>query len=236
MVFRSDKSPFATAARLAFALRKPTGFAATRRQLLFLDLRDSYVLISPCFPIFVKQHQESYLFGFLSIYESMRFLCETPRMRKHIINATEPNRPGTSEEWLNLEEIARVEVSSEDPKYPIESAFRREESIGWRAGQPGEQTIRLLFDEPKDLRRIWLRFSEPQVERTQQFALRWADSQTGPFREIVRQQWNFNPRSSTIEVEDYKVDLHHVLALELIIDPDLGKNQAFVALADWRIA
>jgi hypothetical protein len=58
----------------------------------------------------------------------------------------------------------------------------------------------------------------------------------GPFREIVRQQWNFNPRSSTIEVEDYKVDLHHVLALELIIDPDLGKNQAFAALAEWRIA
>jgi hypothetical protein len=65
--------------------------------------------------------------------------------------------------------------------------------------------------------------------------LRWADSQTGPFREIVRQQWNFNPRNSTTEVEDYKVDLHHVLAMELIIDPDLGKNQAIAALADWRI-
>ena len=157
-------------------------------------------------------------------------------MRKHIVKSTEPNLPGTSEESLNLEEIARVEVSSEDPQHPIESAFQRGESLGWRASQPGEQTIRLLFDEPKDLRRIWLRFSEPQIERTQQFTLRWADSQTGPFREIVRQQWNFNPRSSTIEVEDYKVDLHRVLALELIIDPDLGKNQAFAALAEWRIA
>ena len=157
-------------------------------------------------------------------------------MRKHIIKATEPNLPGMSEEWLNLEEIARVEVSSEDPKYPIESSFKQGESLGWRASQPGEQTIRLLFDEPKDLRRIWLRFSEPQVERTQQFTLRWTDRETGPFREIVRQQWNFNPRGSTVEVEDYKVDLHHVLALELIIDPDLGKNQAFAALADWHIA
>ena len=157
-------------------------------------------------------------------------------MRKRIINATEPNPPGTSEEWSNLEEIARVEVSSEDPKYPVESSFKHGESLGWRASQPGEQTIRLLFDEPKDLRRIWLRFSEPQVERTQQFTLRWTDSQTGPFREIVRQQWNFSPRGSTVEVEDYKVDLHHVLALELIIDPDLGKNQAVAALADWRIS
>jgi hypothetical protein len=157
-------------------------------------------------------------------------------MRKHIIKATEPNLPGMSEEWLNLEEIARVEVSSEDPQHPIESAFKRGESLTWRASQPGEQTIRLLFDKPKDLRRIWLRFSDAQVERTQQFTLRWADRQIGPFREIVRQQWNFNPRSSTIEVEDYKVDLHHVLALELIIDPDLGKNQAFAALVEWRMA
>jgi hypothetical protein len=156
-------------------------------------------------------------------------------MRKHII-ATEQRPAETSAEWLNLEEIARVEVSSEDPQHPIESAFRPGESLGWRASQPGEQTIRLLFDEPKDLRRIWLRFSEPKVERTQQFTLRWADSQAGPFREIVRQQWNFNPRSSTTEIEDYKADLRHVLALELTIDPDLGKNQAFATLAEWRIA
>jgi hypothetical protein len=89
---------------------------------------------------------------------------------------------------------------------------------------------------PKDLRRIWLRFSEPEAERTQEFTLSWAENQAGPFREIVRQQWNFNPRSSTVEVEDYKVDLHHVSALELNIDPDLGKNQAFAGLAGWRIA
>jgi hypothetical protein len=120
-------------------------------------------------------------------------------MRKHIINATERNPPGTSEKWLNLEEIARVEIFSEDPQYSIESAFKHGEGSGWRASQPGRQTIRLLFDEPKDVRRISLRFSEPQVERTQQFTLRWADSQTGPFREIIRQQWNFNPRNSTME-------------------------------------
>jgi len=157
-------------------------------------------------------------------------------MRKRIINATEPNPPQTSEQWLNIEEIARVEVSSEDPQNPIESAFKLGKNLGWRASQPGEQTIRLIFDEPKDLRRIWLRFSEPQVERTQQFTLHWADSPTGFSREIVRQQWNFNPRSSTTEVEDYNVDLNHAVSLELIIDPDLGNNQAFAALAEWRIA
>ncbi len=39
-----------------------------------------------------------------------------------------------------------------------------------------------------------------------------------------------------MEVEDYKVDLRHAFALELTIDPDLGKNQAFAVLAEWRMA
>jgi hypothetical protein len=90
------------------------------------------------------------------------FPWQIPSMRKHTINTAESNPPRTSEEWLNLEEIAQVEVSSEDPKYPIELAFMRGEFLGWRASQPGKQTIRLLFDEPKDLRRIWLRFTELQ--------------------------------------------------------------------------
>jgi hypothetical protein len=157
-------------------------------------------------------------------------------MRKHIIASTEPNHSRKVEEWLNLEEAASVEVSSEDPQHPIESAFKRGETLGWRADESGAQKIRLLFDEPKDLRRIWLRFSESEVERTQQFTLSWADSQTAPFREIVRQQWNFNPRTSAEEVEDYRVELSHVVALELAIDPDLGKGQAYAALAEWRVA
>jgi hypothetical protein len=157
-------------------------------------------------------------------------------MRKNIIGSVKPGTSGKNAEWLNLEKIARVEVSSEDLQHPIESAFKHGENLGWRAAEPGVQTIRLLFDEPKDLRRIWLRFTEPEVERTQQFTLRWADSQTSPVREIVRQQWNFNPRTSAIEAEDYRVDLSHVLALELTIDPDLGKGQAYAALREWRVA
>jgi hypothetical protein len=157
-------------------------------------------------------------------------------MRKHILNTPDPNPPETSERWLNLDEIAQVEVSSEDPQHPIESAFKHEEGPGWVAGQTGSQTIRLLFDEPRDIHRIWFRFSEPEVERTQQFTLRWADNQKGPFKELFRQQWNFNPRGSTTEEENYKVDLHHVSALELVIDPDQGKNLAFASLANWCVA
>src|SRR5258708_29878030 len=153
-------------------------------------------------------------------------------MRKHIIASTEPSHSRKVEEWLNLVEAASVEVSSEDPQHPIESAFKDGETLGWRADESGAQKIRLLFDEPKDLRRIWLRFSEPEVERTQQFTLSWADSQTAPFREIVRQQWNFNPRTSAEEIEDSTVALSHLLSLELALHPHLLKGQAYAAFEE----
>ena len=43
---------------------------------------------------------------------------------------------------------------------------------------------------------------------------------------------NYPTRSTTENLAAKR----YVLAMELIIDPDLGKNQAIAALADWRIA
>jgi len=61
-----------------------------------------------------------------------------------------------------------------------------------RAAEPGAQTIRLLFDEPQELRRISLVFEEDEMMRTQEFVMRWSSDPGGPFREIARQQWNFS--------------------------------------------
>ena len=57
-----------------------------------------------------------------------------------------------------------------------------------------------------------------------------------PLKEIVRQQWNFSPDGSTIESEDYIVDLKAASILELTIDPDRGAGEALAKLADWRLA
>ncbi len=102
----------------------------------------------------------------------------------------------TPEEWLELKRIAKVEITSEDPKFPMESALSFGKGCGWRAATIGTQVIRLIFDEPTDLRRIKLVFYEAETERTQQFTLRWACDPNDPSREIVRQQWNFSPRGS----------------------------------------
>lgn len=156
-------------------------------------------------------------------------------MRKRKISATALESGSKSEEeWLDLEGASAVEVTSEDPNFPIESALAGR-SPGWRAAETGEQVIRLLFDQPIPLQRIRLEFSEAETERTQEFTLRWAREGEPP-REIVRQQWNFSPHGSTREVEDYRVNLDSVAVLELTLRPDLQPNRALASLTAWRVA
>jgi len=156
-------------------------------------------------------------------------------MRKSVVEAPAAEHSSRIDEcWLDLERIARVEVTSEDPAYPIESAFLN--SGIWRAAKEGQQVIRLVFDKPQALRRIWLRFSETEVARTQEFALRALATDARPPHEIVRQQWTFSPNGSTEEIEDYPVELKNVSALELTIQPEITAGKAIATLAGWRVA
>jgi hypothetical protein len=138
--------------------------------------------------------------------------------------------------WLNLEDMVQVELTSEDPGHPIEAALLSRPGSEWRAAEPGVQSIRLLFHQPQRLRRIRLRFDEPRSSRTQEFALRWSPDGGRSFRELVRQQYTFSPQGSTREVEDLNVDFVSVTALELTIDPDQGRGEAYASLAEWRLA
>ena len=157
-------------------------------------------------------------------------------MRKGIVETDLAKPRGESEQgWLDLEQIATVEVTSEDPRFPIESAFGPKRGLGWRASQKGEQQIRVIFDEPMSLHRIQLRFHEAECERTQEFSLRWLPGAGEPANEIVRQQWNFSPNGSTTEIEDYEIDLNVVSVLELAIQPDLGHREAVATLAAWHL-
>ena len=157
-------------------------------------------------------------------------------MRKTIIKPETINpRQNAQDEWLDLEKVATVEITSEDPKSPIESALAKREGPGWRAAERGKQVIRLVLDIPRALRRIRLEFSETENSRTQEFTLRWSRA-GGPMTEIVRQQWSFSPQGSTSEVEDYQVNLDSVSILELALKPDLTPENAFATLAAWRVS
>lgn len=153
-------------------------------------------------------------------------------MRKRVIGQTESTAVS---EWLPVERLAQVEVTSEDPVHPIEGALVPA-GQGWRAAEPGEQTIRLLFDQPQQIRRIQLVFREEAQDRTQEFVLRWSADRGNTYRKIVRQQYNFSPAGGTEEVEDYKVELNSVTALELNIVPDVTRSTAFASLHQLRLA
>ena len=136
--------------------------------------------------------------------------------------------------WFDLAQIATVEVTSEDPLFPIESAFA-DGGQGWRAAQSGDQQIRLIFDEPVSVSRIQLRFHEPETERTQEITLSWSATRGGASKEIIRQQWNFSLAGSPSELEEYAVGLEGVSALELVIRPDITRNDAIASMAAWRV-
>src|ERR1700730_13855808 len=71
-------------------------------------------------------------------------------MRKTIIKPETTNpRQNAQDEWLDLEKVATVEITSEDPKFPIESALATREGPGWRAAERGQQVIRLRSAQGK---------------------------------------------------------------------------------------
>jgi len=157
-------------------------------------------------------------------------------MRKRQISPTLPSVSPSGQAWLDVERMASVEVTSEENDYPIESALLGAENRGWRAATSGTQTIRLIFDEPQNLKRIWLVFEDSENTRTQEFVLRWSPDGGHSFREIVRQQWNFSPSESAREVEDYAVELSAVTVLELIIVPYKSGGAARASLESLRLA
>jgi hypothetical protein len=158
-------------------------------------------------------------------------------MRKRIVGTqrgtqiwdSDPNR------WLDLDQIATVEVTSEDAAFPIESALLLHNGPGWRASEKGDQLIRIIFDEPLPIRCMQLHFEEPAITRTQEFTVRWSSANGGAPTEIVRQQWIFSPAGSTAETEYYVVDLERVSSLEIAINPDVSGGEALASLSSWRL-
>lgn len=156
-------------------------------------------------------------------------------MRKSVAAPALPSEPRPSlDAWLDLEHLASLEISSEDPSHPFEDALGGEASEGWHSADPGPQTIVLKFDQPRSLRRIRLEFRELRAERSQEFAISVVTG--GQKRLVVRQQFTFSPGGATTEIEDYSVSLPDVSVLELTIDPGRHDKQACASLQSIALA
>ena len=155
------------------------------------------------------------------------------RIRKQLVDLAQPK---TTPEWLAVQNVAQIEFTSEDQQYPIDSALIGNGGTGWRASRPGEQRIRLVFDNPQAIRLIHLVFEDGEQERLQEFTLRWSSDRGLTYATIVRQQFFFSPSGATREVEDYSVDLNGVTDIELQIVPDLSRRPVIASLKELRIS
>jgi hypothetical protein len=79
-------------------------------------------------------------------------------------------------------------------------------------------------------------FVKTEIQRTQEFTLRWSPDRGNSFQEIVRQQWNFNSPNATGETENYAVELSNVTLLDLTIEPDTENGKARASLLSLRLA
>ena len=156
-------------------------------------------------------------------------------MRKQLISEDRMHPPLSETGWMDLESMVDLEFTSEDGAHPVEAALLLSRNEGWRAANPGKQTIRLTFHTPQNLRRLRLEFVETSESRTQEFVMRWSQDRGQTKRDVVRQQWNFNPDSSTREVEDLRVELNGATWLELEIVPNISGG-SYASLLSWRIA
>jgi len=155
-------------------------------------------------------------------------------MRKRILHSETPRIRPEDRDWLDLERLAQVEITSEEAAHPIEAALTPAGNGGWKAAEAGKQTVRLLFDQPLRLRRVQLFFQEEERARHQEFVLRWSGDGES-FREIVRQQYHFSPPGTTREEEEYRIDLSDVRGLELVIIPETGGGEARATLHRLRL-
>jgi hypothetical protein len=156
-------------------------------------------------------------------------------MRKTPVSPSPSDLRSPLDTWLDIEDLAAVEISSEDPAHPFECALHGGRGQGWRAAAPGRQIIRLKFDQPTTIRRIRVEFREASRERSQEFRLT-TTSVGGQKLEIARQQWNFSPDGSTVEIEDYAVNLPDAAEVELLIDPGRHDRTAVATLQSIAIA
>ena len=122
-------------------------------------------------------------------------------------------------EWIDVVREAQVEVTSEDDLFPITHALEQTVTNGWRASTEGVQFVRLVFPEPRRIRKIFVHVVDRVSERTQEMVIRAGSSMT-TLEEVARRKFSFSPRGNTEELEEYAVALDRVTVVELRIDPD----------------
>jgi len=153
-------------------------------------------------------------------------------LRKQIITP-HPATQGITPGEIDIASVAMVQVTSESPEHPIDHVFDEHRGPGgtrWIAGESGEQTVILAFDEPQTIRHFLLEVEELEFSRTQELQLSLSCNGGRTYRELLRQEFNFSPDGTTFEREMWTVSAQGVTHLRLVIKPDKGGKPRLATL------
>jgi hypothetical protein len=134
---------------------------------------------------------------------------------------------------VSIQDVATVFVTSEAANHPVDHICDGNHGLGatrWIAGEPGEQVIVLAFDSPQNIHKISLEIEEPSVSRTQELTLALSFDGGRTYREVLRQEYNFSPPSTTFERENWTVAAQAVTHLRLCIKPDKSNRTAYATI------
>ena len=154
-------------------------------------------------------------------------------LRKRIVSESERSRIERETGTLDIPAIATILVTSEDAANPVDHLFVPRGDTGktrWVAADPGEQCLILDFDQPQTINGISLEIEETQVPRSQELTISVSTDGGQTYREIQRQEFNFNPLNTTVEKEHWTVSERGVTQLCLRILPDKSGGSARASL------
>ena len=142
-------------------------------------------------------------------------------LRKQVL--AHPATTAGQPEEITVAAVATVLVTSETTDHPIDNVFDGQRGPGatrWVAEKPGEQAVILAFDVPQRIRKVTMEVEEETVSRTQEVVLAVSCDGGQKYRELVRQEFNFSPPSTTFEREEWTVAGEPLTHLRLWIKPD----------------
>ena len=146
-------------------------------------------------------------------------------LRKLIIKPQTATPDATTGE-IDIATVSTVQVTSEASDHPIDLIFDDHRGPGgtrWIAGEPGEQTVTLVFDTPQTINQILLEVEEPEFARTQELHLSLSCDGGRTYRELLRQEYDFSPAGTTFRREKRTVSAQGVTHLRLVKPDKAGK-------------
>jgi hypothetical protein len=147
--------------------------------------------------------------------------------------------PISIEGSIPIADVAVVEVTSEQPHYPIDNAFDSSRGSGatrWIADAPGTQFVTLAFDHPQTIRQIGIEVEETEVSRTQELSVSASYDGGRTYQELIRQEFHFSPPGTTVERERWSVSAGAVTHLRLEIKPDKGGHIGHATLTSLTLS